>query len=184
MGETRAHRSKWFRRTAPTSFMEAPSSNTTVRSSTLLISIQTILDVDAWRESSASSVNSEAALVVHFIYRASVKVVQQFTAAGIGRSSFSLTKDCAKTRLRCQPVMLKRRSSGKPSSMLVRVVSLPEYLAAAVSSHVFTDVITPSCRDVNSWFPVSGCGGGLDIGSLSGATGPISDFWKPWWWRS
>src|SRR5688500_1093630 len=99
MVEAQVHRSKWCHRTALTIFMEAPSSSTTVQSSMLLINIQTTLDADAPKESSASFVSSGAAWVAHFIYRASVKVDQPFTVAGIGPSSFSLMKACGKVQL-------------------------------------------------------------------------------------
>ena len=40
----------------------------------------------------------------------------------------------------------------------------------------FTEVITPSCLDVNTSFPCQAVGGGLDIGSISGAQGQYLTF--------
>lgn len=40
----------------------------------------------------------------------------------------------------------------------------------------FTDVITPSCQDVNTSFPCQVVAGGLDIGSISGAQGQYLTF--------
>ena len=96
-----------------------------------LISIQTILVADARKESSASSASLAAALVVHFICRASVKVVQRFTAARIARSSSSLMKDCVKTQLRSSTGYVETPQFRQAVSTLDRAESLPRYSAAA-----------------------------------------------------
>src|SRR4029079_4091547 len=127
MEETRALRSKWFRKTAQTIITAARSSNTTAPNSTPLISIRTTSVVDLLKESSASSASSVAVLVVHLFCRASVKVVHQLTTVEIARSSSFLTKDSVKIQRRRRSLTSRRRSFEHPLSTRDQVALVLKY---------------------------------------------------------
>ncbi len=142
-----------------------------------LISIQTILDADASKELNVSFVSSAAVSVVHFIlprfgeggpavYSGRDRAFFFFSYEGLRENTTSLSTGYVETPQFRQAVI-----NARPGG-----ITAASTRQLAVSSRVSAGVLTPSCADVQGGIPCQVVGGGLDVGSLSGALGQYLTF--------